>query len=223
MVPCRVGTHACCPIHVRICDGVTSCQSQRARADMSFISGARGEKCPHMLAIAPDCPCAICACLPMVECKLRSGNHVGQSEIASRDVYLLAKIHEIHHTKIHEDTLAAHIGRRYTFFGIQEALFRIEELHTRVLSGSKNFTPAGGPSKRLPRPPRDPWRRGNKEVSRARCALCAPAYAPPRAPSVRRIDPPRAHCCPHCAQANALNVIGRDTKLDTKSTWSLGD
>ena len=57
-------------------------------------------------------------------------------------------------------------------------------------------TIAGGPSKRLPRPPCDPWRRGNKEVSRARCALCAPAYAPPRAPSVRRIDPPRAHCCP---------------------------
>ena len=158
----------------------------------------------------------------LVECKLRSGNHVGESEIA-RDVYLLAKIHEIHHTKIHEDTLAAHIGRRYTFFGIQEALFRIEELHTRVLSGSKNFTPAGGPSKRLPRPPRDPWRRGNKEVSRARCALCAPAYAPPRAPSVRRIDPPRAHCCPHCAQASALNVIGHDTIFDMKSARGLGD
>ena len=147
---------------------------------------------------------------------------MGESEI-TRDVYLLAKIHEIHHTKIHEDTLAAHIGRRYTFFGIQEALFRIEELHTRVLSGSKNFTPAGGPSKRLPRPPRDPWRRGNKEVSRARCALCAPAYAPPRAPSVRRIDPPRAHCCPHCAQASALNVIGHDTIFDMKSARGLGD
>ena len=60
-----------------------------------------------------------------VECKLKSANHVGESE-KTRDVYLLAKIHEIHHTKIHEDTLAAHIGRRYTFFGIQEALFRIE-------------------------------------------------------------------------------------------------
>ena len=70
-------------------------------------------------------------------CKLMSANHVGESEI-TRDVYLLAKIHEIHLTKIHEDTLAAHIGRRYTFFGIQEALFRIEELHTRVLPGSKN-------------------------------------------------------------------------------------
>eukprot|EP00966_Prymnesium_polylepis_P209193 4846061-Prymnesium_polylepis.1 len=75
----------------------------------------------------------------LVECKLKSANHVGDSE-KTRDVYLLAKIHEIHHTKIHEDTLAAHIGRRYTFFGILEALFRIEELHTRVLSGSKNFT-----------------------------------------------------------------------------------
>ena len=66
------------------------------------------------------------------------------------------------------------------------------------MSGPKGppATIAGGPSKRLPRPPRDPWRRGNKEVSRARCALCAPAYAPPRAPSVRRNDPPRAHCCP---------------------------
>ena len=94
-----------------------------------------------------------------------------------------------------------------------------------TMSGPKGppATIAGGPSKRLPRPPRDPWRRGNKEVSRARCALCAPAYAPPRAPSVRRIDPPRAHCCPHCAQASALNVIGHDTIFDMKSARGLGD
>jgi hypothetical protein len=38
-----------------------------------------------------------------VECKLKSANHVGESE-KTRDVYLLAKIHERHHTKIHEDT-----------------------------------------------------------------------------------------------------------------------
>ena len=60
-------------------------------------------------------------------------------------------------------------------------------------------------------------------MSRARRARYAPAHGASRAPSARRIYPPRPECLPCCAQADALNLIRRNTIFGMTSSRGLGD